>query len=208
MNASRPLIIDGVLPRYDVTRIDVCVVDAPPDVVYDAARHLDFLEISSRLVDAAMWLRSAPTTVAAKLRGEEPPPPPPSMRLGDLFDHPEDTGLEGWIGLGEDPGREIVFGAVGAFWEADIPWQTIDPADFREYAEPGMAKIAASFTAIPLGEGRTLLAYEARTVGTNAEASKKFMRYWRFVNRFVGVIMRAALRTIAADAENRVTAGV
>ena len=208
MDTSQPLIIDRVMPHYDATRIDVCVVDAAPGVVFDAARHLDFLDISSRFVNAAMWLRSTPTTVAAKLRGVDPPPPPPSMRLGDLFDQPDETGLEGWVGLGEEPGREIVFGAVGAFWEADIPWQTIDPADFGDYTEPGMAKIAASFTTIPLGERRTLLAYEARTVGTDAEASKKFMRYWRLVNRFVGVIMRAALRTIAERAESRVPAGV
>lgn len=203
MDTPQPLIIDRLMPHYDATRVDVLLVDAPTDVVYDVARDLDFLEISSPFVDAAMWLRSAPTAVAARLRGDEPPPPPPSMRLGDMFDHPDDAGLEGWIALAEQPGREIVFGAVGAFWKADIPWQTIAPAEFRGFAEPGMAKIAASLTTVPYGVGRTLLAYEARTVGTDAAATRKFLRYWRLVNRFVGVIMRAALRTIGETAVHR-----
>jgi hypothetical protein len=112
--------------------------------------------------------------------------------------------LPGWLGLGEDAPREIAFGAIGKFWQLDISWLEPVPAtpeEFTAFDDPGWGKIAANFSVRPYGGGRSLLSYEARTAVTDAESRTKFARYWKVVSPFVGVIMRATLLTVKADAE-------
>ena len=62
------------------------------------------MTIHTPLLDTAMWVRGLP----GRITGTERPPPP---RLVPA----EQTGaLPGWVMLGEQPGRELTFGAVGA----------------------------------------------------------------------------------------------
>jgi hypothetical protein len=46
-----------------------------------------------------------------------------------------------------------------------------------------------------------LLTYECRTTTTDADARRRFLRYWRLVRPFVGHIFRATVRTIGEHAE-------
>lgn len=96
---------------------------------------------------------------------------------------------------------ELVFGAIGKVWQPDIEWKPVPAADFANFAEPGFAKIAAGFSIRNYGESRSLLSYEARTAGTDEESRRRFRRYWWLARRFVGVVMRAALRTARDLAE-------
>ena len=112
--------------------------------------------------------------------------------------------LPGWMGLGEDPPREIAFGAIGKYWQLDITW--LDPVpktaeEFAAFDEPGWGKIAANLSVRPYGEGRSLLSYEARTAMTDVDSRTKFGRYWTVVSPFVGVIMRATLQSVKVYAE-------
>lgn len=193
------LLIDEVLPDYDVTVIEHLVIDAPPDAVYETVREMDFMQIHSPLVDAAMAARGLPTTIGRWL-GRPAPPPPQTMRLADLLDPPVDAdaetdALEGWVGLGEVQGREIVFGAIGKVWQPDIDWKPVAADEFAAFAEPDYAKIAAGFSLRRYGRHRTLLSYEARTAGTDDGSRDKFLRYWWLVRPFVRVVMRAAVTT-------------
>jgi hypothetical protein len=111
------------------------------------------------------------------------------------------TGLPGWLLLGERIGREIAFGAVGKFWQPVIEWRDVPLADFASFTEPGWGKIAANFSVLPYGQSSTLLSYECRTITTDLESRRQFLRYWWLIRPFVRHIMRATLKKIRADAE-------
>ncbi|EKX68457.1 hypothetical protein Sipo8835_11030 [Streptomyces ipomoeae] len=203
---ARPLLLDRALPDFRFTRLECATVAAGPPQTYRTARDLDLLSIHSPLFDLVARARGLPD----RLRGN-PASPPASMRLADLFD----TVTEGrhdqeqreyeqeqpWVGLGEDPGRELVFGAVGKAWQPSIQWRRIEPGEFPEFAEPGWAKIAAALVVHPYGTRRSLLTYEARTACTDPVATRRFARYWTVVSPDVGIVMRAALHAIRTTAE-------
>ena len=65
----------------------------------------------------------------------------------------------------------------------------------------GWGKIAANLAVTGYGEDATILTYECRTVTTDEESRRKFLRYWALVRPFVGHIFRATVRTIRDDAE-------
>lgn len=201
------MLIDEVLPDFDTTIIEHIVIDAPCDVVHEAARDMDFLQVHSPIVDTVMFVRGLPERVGRRLGRSARPGPPPAMRLADFFDDAGDPdALEGWVGVGEVPGRELVFGAIGKVWQPDIEWRSVAADEFGEFSEPGYAKIAAGFSVRDYGSGRTLLSYEARTVGTGTTARRMFLRYWWLVRPFVRLVMRAAVATVKDLAESRETA--
>ena len=205
--APDEMLLDQFMAEFDATIAEHLVIDAPPEVVYRATRNLDFLEVSSPLVDTAMFLRGLPDKIARRVRNEPPPPAPPEMHINELFDGTADPEvLQGWLALGEVPDRELLFGAVGKVWQPDIEWKTVKAEEFKDFAEPDFAKIAVAFSLRGYGTGRTLLSYEARTKGTDDEASDKFLRYWWLVRKVVGYIMRAALTTIDENIEKELTA--
>lgn len=200
---SGGMLIDEVLPEFDATIIEHIVIDAPPDAVYEAARGMDFLQVHSPIVDAVMFVRELPVRIGRRLRDRPTPPPPTGMRLADLFDGSADPeALEGWLALGEVPGRELVFGAIGKVWQPDIDWKPVTADAFKDFADPDYAKIVVGFSIRGYGKDRSLLSYEARTVGTDAAARRKFLRYWWLVRRFVHIVMRAAVTTVKDLAED------
>jgi hypothetical protein len=142
--AGEPLLLDGALPGFAFSRLESVALAAPPPVAYDAARGLDLLTIHSPLVNAAVWARGLPERL-----GHRPMPTPPSLRVADLFDTAGEA-WEGqpWVALGENPGRELVFGAVGKPWRASIEWQRVEPEHFPSFDEAGWAKMAAAFVAV------------------------------------------------------------
>jgi hypothetical protein len=193
-----PLLLDGVLPDFRFTRLERTAIAAPPGAVFDAARELDLLGVHSPLFDAVMWVRVLPD----KLRNRTPPPLP-QVRVADVFDLAAKGEQQPWVPLGEDPGRELVLGAVGKVWRPSIEWRRIEPEGFTGFDEPGWAKIAASFVVHPYGTQRTLLTYEARTACTDPESTARFMRYWPLVSAGVGMVLRAKLKAVKEAAERQ-----
>lgn len=190
------MLIDSVLPEFDATIVEHLVIDASPEVVYRTAREMDFMHVHSPMLDAAMLVRGLPARLRSSVGGRQSPPPP-SMRLADLFDNSANSdAFSGWLALGEVPGRELVFGAIGKVWQLDIEWRAVTVDEFGDFAEPGYAKLAAGFSVRDYGADRTLLSYEARTAGTDEAARRKFLRYWWLVRRFVHFVMRAAVVTV------------
>lgn len=185
-----PLLIDSAMPAHDAAIAEHVVVAAGPATTFAAARELDLLTVHSPLLDASMWIRGLP----ARLTGQAAPTPP---RL--VID--SDMGLPGWTFLGERANREIVFGAIGKFWQPTIEWLDVPVADFPGFDEPGWGKIAANFSVLPYGDSATLLTYECRTMTTDPASRRRFLRYWRLIRPFVGHVLRATLRQIAANAE-------
>jgi hypothetical protein len=184
-------VIDTRLSIYDVVLTEHLVVDAPPATVFRAAKDLDFLTIRAPLVTALMTARMLP----AKLMGRSVEAPQ-ALRLAA-----DPSALPGWLALGEVPGREIAFGAVGKFWKVDIEWRDVPVEQFAAFAEPGWGKIACHLLVRADGPGRSVLTYECRTGTTDVVSRAQMTRYWWLIRPFVGYILRAVLRTIRSNAE-------
>ena len=162
------------MPAFDVVIAEHAIVDADPSTTFDAARTLDLLTVRTPLLAASIWIRALP----ARWVGRAAPPLPQLVVATG--------GPPGWLVLGERPGREIAFGAVGKFWRPVIEWRDVPPSELGGFAEPGWGKTAANFSVIPYGESSTFLTFECRTATTNPESRRRFLRYWRFIRPFVG----------------------
>lgn len=190
----RWMLIDRYLPVCDVTRIEQTVIDAEPEETYAAVRRLDFLQVRFPGVRLLNFLRTLPLRLIRSLyRGEQPA----LLRTLTL----DDIVKTDWVLLGEEPGVEIVVGAVGKFWKPMIEWRRVAAKDFAAFNRPGYAKLAVNFSIRPCGARRSLLLYEARTATTDEASRASFRRYWRVIAPFAGYLMRNALATIKADAE-------
>lgn len=190
---ARADVLDTHLPIYDVALTEHLIVQADASAVFRSARDLDFLSVRTPLLAAAFFVRGIP----ARLSGNTPRNLP-ALRL---FADPSSAGLPGWLVLGQVPDREIAFGAVGKFWQPDIEWRDVPVEEFAGFGEPGWGKIGCHFLVRPNGPGRSVLSYECRTATTDTESRTKMMRYWWLIRPFVGHVMRATVRTIAADAQ-------
>lgn len=193
--ANEAMVIDGLMPRYDAVRVEHRLVEANLEETFAAALESDFMDSfnDSRVVRALFALRGAAEKTVQMVTGKEPPPQEPmsSMKISELPEHGE------WVLLGFEPSKEIAFGAIGRFWSGETVWREISASEFADFAEPGYARLAANLSFHPFGENRTLVSYECRTAATDEEARRGFMRYWKALSPFIGVVLRAQLKTIA-----------
>jgi hypothetical protein len=190
------MLIESAMPTYDVVIAEHLVVAAAPPATFTAARELDLLTVRTPLLTVSMWLRGLPARWSGKAT-----PPPPRLVIG------EHMALPGWVLLGQQPNREIAFGAVGKFWHPTIEWRDVSPEDFSGFAESGWGKIAANLSVLPYGESASLLTYECRTLTTDPGSRRRFLRYWWLIRPFVAHILRATLRQIRTNAEASATLG-
>ena len=65
---------------------------------------------------------------------------------------------------------------------------------------PAYAKTACNFSLRPYGAESTLVSYECRTLATDDTARRGFLRYWRPLSPFIGVVLRAQLGIVARTA--------
>ncbi len=193
-----PRLIDDVLPDCDAAIVARRVVRAPADVVFRAALETDLIAASAEdpLIGALFGIRGAVDRAVARVRGQEPPrAPDATMRIGEIPAAGPD-----WIRLAQTPGRELVFGAVGRFWDT-IRWEPTSPEAFADFDQPGFARVVAAISVVPRGPAETLLVYETRTRATDPGARRSFLRYWRVVAPGVAIVMRRTARWMALAAE-------
>jgi hypothetical protein len=186
-----PLLIDAVMPESDAAVAAHAIVRKEPSATYRAAVELDFLSVRTPLLDAAMWARGVPERL-----GRRPSVPPARLVLS------QGDPLPGWLVLGEQEDHELVFGAIGKFWQPAIEWRDVARDQFEAFREPGWGKIAAAFVVTPYGQASSLLTYECRTATTDPASRRRFLRYWRLVRPFVAHILRATVHTIREHAEH------
>jgi hypothetical protein len=182
-------LLDAHLPAYDVVLTEHLVIDADTGTVFEAAKNFDFMTTRSLLVTALMTARSVPSRVLGR-----PVVTPPELMLA------RDSGaLPGWLIIGEVPGREVVFGAVGKFWKPDIEWHDLAADQFATFEEPGWGKIACHLLVRPDGPDRSILSYECRTATTDPVSQAQMSRYWWLIRPFVAYVLRAVIRTIRCE---------
>ena len=159
------MLLDEIIPRWDVGKRRALPLVAPPGRVWDALHETTLGEIP-----VARFL--------FRLRGL-----PAAADRGILE-------LEGFDRLAEEPGRELVVGAVGKPWTPR--GGLVRGADPRTFADPGYARMALNVTY----DGRTL-ATETRVALTDRKSRLLFKAYWLLVGLFSGVVRDAWLRAVA-----------
>ena len=182
----RNQLVDRFIPKYEVREVHQTRVEAPVDVTFAAAHDLD--------------LRRS-TIVRAIFTGRE-------LLMGAEHakrDHPpgflaEVLGL-GWRILAEEPGRELVLGAVTQPWHADVEFRGLEPEEFIAFSDPGYAKIVWSFAADPLSPRTSLFRTETRVVTTDPESRSRFRRYWSVFSPGILLIRYETLRLVKREAE-------
>jgi hypothetical protein len=186
-NDTPDALLDRFIPKFDVREYHETMVAAPAAITYEAAREMDIFE--SALVRAIFRGREVLMNARAPARQPQP-----------LLD---ETLSLGWGILAEEPGREIVVGAVTRPWEPNVRFQSLPPDEFAAFREPGYVKIAWTLTAIPLDESRSQFRTETRVATTDADARARFRRYWAVMAPGIGLIRRQTLGLVRRDAEAR-----
>ena len=190
------LLLDHLLPSYDVAVAHAQVFRVPPAECFRAASEVDLFQ--APLVRALLELRGLPQRLAGILsRGGGAAPPEPSratFRLKDM------VGL-GWTLLGETAGSEMVLGQVSRPWEATATSadSLMTPERFVAFDRPGFAKIATSLRVDPYGNRFCILTMETRVAVTDDASRLRFRRYWLLVGPFSDLIRRTTIRRLAAD---------
>ena len=182
------MILDRVLPRYDVSERHARTLGVSLDVAWRALWSADLA--GGAVVRLLMGLRALP---AALLGPDTLRRTPRRVRLEELI-------AFGFGKLAEEPGREVVLGIEGRFWR---PLGNLDPFDrtsFERPVEPGRARAAWSFALEPAGVGRTRLTTETRVLCGDPRSRRKFKLYWLLVRPGSGWIRRAILASVAREA--------
>jgi hypothetical protein len=176
--------LDDVLPeprRLELDHIDVAV---PPARAWDLVRHGDLGR--SPLIVALFAIRTLPS----RLAGHEPEAM--NLRIDDIVS----SERPGFRALAEDPGREIVIGAIGKVWQPDIPFVDVNGAEeFAAWNEPGYVKVAWALRVAPLGDHDARVEIEVRVSATSDDAWRRFRAYFLLV----GPASRFIRRTLLAD---------
>jgi hypothetical protein len=179
-------LLERFLPHPEVRDVHQMGVAAPADITWAAACALDF--------------RQSPV-IRAIFRGREL-----LMRSGPGAERPgnflEQIRALGWRQLAEEPGRELVFGAVTRPWEANVVFRGVSPEAFAGFDEPDYARIAWTLRVEPAGE-RSVFSTETRVDTTDADARRKFRRYWSLMSPGILLIRRESLRLVRREAERR-----
>lgn len=196
MNAARGqgvrqgALIDRFLVDFDVREHHSIVVAAQPQDVYKVVRSLNLARPLPVLVLFA--IRGLPRLITKRT------PPKLRVTLDDLVE-------TGFVVLAEEPGDEIVVGAVGKFWRPDSGFRPTRADEFVDFAEPGFAKAALNFSVEPLDGLQSRVSTETRVSCTDERARRNFLRYWTVIRPFSVLIRRLLLRSVKQAAEGAAT---
>jgi hypothetical protein len=179
--------LDRFIPRWDVADHHSIDVDAPAERVEAALRGLKLTD--SPVFIVLMGMRSIPYVLSGKARGTSPTDPVLTSAL-----------KAGFVQLADEPGRSLVYGAIGRFWKPVSELIRFEPAEFVSFSEPGVAKAAIEFT-FEEHDGRTIFTTETRIIGTDESASRLFRRYWMLIGWGSAAIRRSWLKTVKKKAE-------
>lgn len=181
-------LLDRFMPDPEVAERHAIYVNAPADVAMATAKELELMK--SPVIRAIIRAREL-------VLGGEP----------DTRPHPEGL-LEqvlsiGWVVLAEQPGREIVMGAVTQPWIANPVFRPVPAEEFAAFDEPDYVKIVWTLRADPIDDRRSIFRTETRARATDTRARTRFRNYWSFVAPGVELIRMALLPALKRQAEAR-----
>lgn len=188
------MLCERFLPDDDVRLVRSITVDASSQQTFEAIRPARIGD--DQVLAAASWLQELPERALSFFQRQEPEPEMSSeTTIGDLLE------ADYVIPLAEEPGREVLVGAVGRFWNPMEVLESVDREAFHTYDEPGSAKAVVSLSLHERHEDTCLLVLEARAKGTDASGRLRLRRWAQFVKPVAGLLARRALDVIRARAE-------
>jgi hypothetical protein len=183
---ERDALLDRFMPEYEVAERHHVRVAAPAAMTLSTAAATDLQR--STIVRVIFTAREL-------LLGAEP----------NAGAHPKgllaQTTSLGWRVLAEEPGREIVVGAVTQPWLPNVVFRGLAPEEFRAFQEPGYVKIIWTLRADPVGESESIFRTETRVTTTDQAARTKFRWYWARFSPGIILIRRVMLGLIKTNAE-------
>jgi hypothetical protein len=189
--------IDKHLPTFDHSERHETLVHATPADVFAALRRAGLR--SGPIIRALFALRSVPGLLVA---------PRATLRRFHGGDRGRPVTIDGitragFFVLDEEPGRELVIGTIGRFWQPSGGMRPTRPEEFDGFAEPGWAKAAWNFAVAPGPGETTVLSTETRIACTDDRSRRRFRWYWAVVRPFSGLIRIEMLRIVRREAEAR-----
>ena len=185
---ERDSLLDQFMPEYEVAERRHVRVAAPAAITLSAAAHTDLQQ--SRIVRAIF--RARELVLGAQ-------PDVETLPTGLL---PQMMSI-GWRVLAEQPGREIVVGAVTQPWLPNVVFRGLAPEEFRAFREPGYVKIIWTLRAEPVTDTASIFRTETRVTTTDPTARAKFRWYWARFSPGIILIRRLMLGPLRTDAEGR-----
>jgi hypothetical protein len=181
-------LLDRFMPSFDVREHHEAIVRAPAAVTYASARELDLR--GSPLIQGIFRARQL-------LMGGRTAP---ANTRGSFLDEVQALG---WRVFAEEPGRELVMGAVTQPWLADVVFRGVPPEEFAAFHEPNYIKIAWTIGVAPRDDGTSVFSTETRAVATDPAARARFRPYWTFASPGIVLIRWEMLRLVKRGAERQ-----
>ena len=178
------MLIESFAPHPDAMESHTIEIAASPETVYRALWTADLG--GSSVIRGLMALRSLPEMVFHPGRRRRPPP---RVTLHAMLE-------AGFEKLAEEPGREIVLGVAGPFWQPMGNLLSFKPEYFQGPVPPGLARAVLNFRVQEVSLERTLLSTETRVVCGDTVSRWKFRAYWVVIQPFSGLIRRIMLRAV------------
>ena len=196
------MILDELMPRYDVVERHRTRILAPSATVYAAIREANLA--SAPVTRTLLALRAVPAALLALLRA-------PRAALAEYRERRARRGMRladleraGFRVVAERANDELVLGLLGRFWtprgdlRADVTRES-----FRTGPPAGMALAGWSFSVHPLRDDVTELRTETRVLCA-PDVRRTFRLYWLIVRPGSGLIRHDMLRAIRRRAESAV----
>ena len=182
--------LDAFIPDYEVIERHRILVSAPAEITFAVARGMNLQQ--SPVVRALF--RTRELLFGPDSESRKAPP------LGLL----QQARQWGWGLLSEDPGREIVFGAISQPWQAHPVFTALPPAQFASFRGSGFAKIAWTVRVDPVDCATSMASTETRVATTDPVSRARFRCYWAFAMPGIVLVRLAALRIVKHAAETAV----
>lgn len=183
------MLLESFAPNPDAIEIHTIEIVASPEIVYQALWTTDLA--GSPIVKGLTTLRSLPTLLLH-----------PGHRRRTSQKVTLHILLEGRFGkLAEEPGREIVLGLAGRFWQPMGNLLPFRPENFQGPMPPGLARAVWNFTVQEISPQRTLLSTETRVICGDAASRCKFRVYWAVIRPFSGLIRLVMLKAVRRACE-------
>jgi hypothetical protein len=196
------LLLDELMPEYDVVERHRIIVRASPELVFDAIREANLA--GGSITRLLLTFRAIPAAVITLAR---------SPRAGwnafrqrterDGYVRLQHFEYAGFTVVAERIPEELVIGLLGRFWTARASLcRQISAETFRAAPPAGQALAGWNFTVAERADGASELRTETR-VWCAPDARWKFRLYWLVVRPGSGLIRRSMLQAIRRHAELR-----
>lgn len=182
------MLLSEFMPRYQFREFHQIPVDSDPEVIFQTLPDMDLRR--SFPIRALFRLRELPGKIIK-----------PHNQAPDFGYTLRDMIRLGFIPLAEDPPHEICLGLVGRFWRPVPDIIQIPGHEFKDFDDPGYAKVVMNFHIPSLEPGKCRLTTETRIWCPNAKTQARFRPYWTIIRPFSGLIRREMLKIAKQTAE-------